>query len=215
MRQDHENEIDDLMDSIVDDLKESMEEEGPSRGRSSHENPGRGKALIIWGVSILILVVLVLLFAGGGDKPSKERLNALESKVEALDRKLTRFEQLADKMALLEEEQKGLRQSVSERDGATKALAKRVEDLNRKVDALHRRPAVPDTHKQGEKGTPEKKASSAQKRYHEVRKGDTLYSIAKKYGISLNDLIRLNSGLAKNQVIQPGQKIMVSTGTQR
>jgi murein DD-endopeptidase MepM/ murein hydrolase activator NlpD len=45
---------------------------------------------------------------------------------------------------------------------------------------------------------------------HTVRKGDTLYSIAKRYQISLNELMRLNH-LNSSSVLRPGQVLRIST----
>ncbi|MGI6611678.1 MAG: peptidoglycan DD-metalloendopeptidase family protein [Limnochordia bacterium] len=44
---------------------------------------------------------------------------------------------------------------------------------------------------------------------HVVRKGDTLYAIARTHGIALADLLSWNN-LKQNSVIQPGQEIMLS-----
>ncbi len=44
---------------------------------------------------------------------------------------------------------------------------------------------------------------------HTVRRGDSLWSISKRYKVKVNDLMRWN-GLSKNSVIQPGQSIKVS-----
>ena len=62
-----------------------------------------------------------------------------------------------------------------------------------------------------------KAASAAQKEpvsqakggYHEVQSGDTLSGIAGKYGISLDELCRLNN-ITKDQTIYPGQKLLVA-----
>jgi hypothetical protein len=45
-------------------------------------------------------------------------------------------------------------------------------------------------------------------RYQEVRRGETLYRIAKKYGISVQELCLLN-GINSNKTIQPTQKLFV------
>jgi LysM repeat protein len=44
---------------------------------------------------------------------------------------------------------------------------------------------------------------------HEVRPGDTLYGIADKYGMTLDQLLQLNK-LKKNAAIHPGQKLLIS-----
>ncbi len=43
-------------------------------------------------------------------------------------------------------------------------------------------------------------------RYHTIRKGDTLSKIAKKYGVSINRLCKLN-GISRKKILRPGQKL--------
>jgi membrane-bound lytic murein transglycosylase D len=45
-------------------------------------------------------------------------------------------------------------------------------------------------------------------RVHTVRRGESLWSIARRYGVRLVDLISLNR-LPRNLTIYPGQKIRV------
>ena len=45
--------------------------------------------------------------------------------------------------------------------------------------------------------------------YHEVKPNETLYSIARRYGISANEIYRLNN-LKQTQNIKPGQKLLVA-----
>ncbi|MCF8382829.1 MAG: LysM peptidoglycan-binding domain-containing protein [Chlorobium sp.] len=47
-------------------------------------------------------------------------------------------------------------------------------------------------------------------KYHKVRKGDTLSSIADRYGVSVGDLAEWN-GIGKKRAIQPGQKLRVAS----
>ncbi|MFN6944679.1 MAG: LysM peptidoglycan-binding domain-containing protein [Cytophagaceae bacterium] len=56
--------------------------------------------------------------------------------------------------------------------------------------------------------------SSAQTKikYHTVEQGETLYSISKKYGASVEDLVVWNSMV--NTSLKPGQKLIVAKGTQ-
>ena len=51
--------------------------------------------------------------------------------------------------------------------------------------------------------------TSAAKRYHTVRPGETLYRISLKYGLTVKELLRIN-GLGPGAVIRPGQKLLVS-----
>jgi len=50
-------------------------------------------------------------------------------------------------------------------------------------------------------------------RYHEVREGETLYRISRKYGLSVDELQRLNN--LKNYLIHPKQKLIVAPDRQQ
>jgi LysM repeat protein len=64
-------------------------------------------------------------------------------------------------------------------------------------------------------GTPGKMTSALEQPslYHEVETGDTLYKIARKYGVSVGQLIVTNNLSEKNQ-IYPGQRILITMGDQ-
>lgn len=46
---------------------------------------------------------------------------------------------------------------------------------------------------------------------YKVKKGDSIYAIAKKYGVDYHTLLRLN-GLGENQYIYPDQEILIPKG---
>ena len=46
---------------------------------------------------------------------------------------------------------------------------------------------------------------------HIVQKGDTLWKIAKKYGVNFEELKKMNSQLSNPDMIMPGMKIKVPT----
>ena len=50
----------------------------------------------------------------------------------------------------------------------------------------------------------------ASKQYHEVQSGESLYLIARKYGLSVDELCRLNN-MHPRQIIRPGQKLLVAS----
>jgi len=62
------------------------------------------------------------------------------------------------------------------------------------------------------KGTVKKAPIAAAKgQFHVVQSGDTLFGIGKKYGVSIDELCRLNN-IGKDKPIYPGQKIIVDSG---
>ena len=60
-----------------------------------------------------------------------------------------------------------------------------------------------------DKASSKKAVASAPRKVHKVKKGETLYRIATKYGVSVEQLRKLN-GLGKNANIRPGQLVRYS-----
>ena len=87
-------------------------------------------------------------------------------------------------------------------------LIRRVETLAQKVEALEKQ-KQPITELKAKPSTPSKPAVSTKKQYHTVQKGETLSRVSKKYGISVEELRKLNN-LSNNQPIYTGEKLGIS-----
>jgi LysM repeat protein len=158
---------------------------------------GNSKAL-----RILIGIILVFVFAGGilyflGKRPAGDEASPLQAKVTALEQKIAGLErQLAE-----------LRANIST-PAPDPALFQRVEALAQKVEALGKE-KQPTAESKGKPSPPPKPAVSTEKQYHTVKKGETLFGISRKYGISEVELRKLNN-LSADQSIRIGQKLLVS-----
>jgi LysM repeat protein len=98
------------------------------------------------------------------------------------------------------------------------ALEQKVGALERQIADLHEksaasRPAPLAVQKPVAPAAPAspKPAASPEKRYHTVQKGETLSGIGAKYGISVEELRKLNN-LPANKSVRSGQKLLVSSG---
>ena len=87
-------------------------------------------------------------------------------------------------------------------------LILQLEALSKKVEALEKQKQSASEVK-GKPSTPSKPAVSTEKQYHTVQKGETLYRISKQYGISVEELRKLNN-LSEDQPIYTGQKLQIS-----
>jgi LysM repeat protein len=149
---------------------------------------------------VLLVVILVLVFAGGilyflGRRPTGSEAEPLQSKVIALERRITGLEkQIAE-----------LHGKISS-SGQDPALLQRVDALWHKLEALEKQPTAEPKAKST---TPPKATASSEKKYHTVRRGETLYGISKKYGIREEELRKLNN-LPKDPLLRIGQKLLVS-----
>ena len=134
---------------------------------------------------VLFLSVTVFTFGGCGRETPKEDLGLING----------RLEQLENKIAQLEAQSTETKESVTTLGSYVKTLEERVETLTQEIEKAP---------------VPKQATSQEKKQYHNVVRGDTLYSISRKYGLSVEEIRRLNN-LNKNQPIQPGQKLMVNT----
>lgn len=85
-----------------------------------------------------------------------------------------------------------------------------IAELNGLSGNMSIRPGQKITVSGSEKKAAKNKSSSATARFHKVRKGDTLFSIADRYGVSVGQLTEWN-GLVRKKAIQPGQKLRVAS----
>jgi LysM repeat protein len=175
---------------------ESSEEStySPRRKRAGYSN---SKSL-----RIILIVLLLLVFAGGIIYFFNKGFT--DSGTGSLDVKVTTLEQ---KIA-------GLEQQLIELQGKIATLGKdpdlfqQINALARKVESLEKQRQATAVSKV-KTSTPSKPAVSTKKRYYTVQKGDTLNLISKKYGISLEELRKLNN-LSGSQPLRIGQKLLVS-----
>jgi LysM repeat protein len=94
--------------------------------------------------------------------------------------------------------------------GPDPALLQRVDALAQKVEALEKQ-KQPTAESKAKPSPSSKPAVSTEKQYHTVKKGEALYRISKKYGISVEELRKLNN-LSADQPLRTGEKLLVSPG---
>lgn len=87
-----------------------------------------------------------------------------------------------------------------------KRLAK-LESRDKKIGSLEIK--VKKLEESMSKMTGSQAVRTKKARYHEVGKGETLSRIAQKYGITVDELCRLNK-ITPKTVIRPGQKLLVA-----
>ena len=110
-----------------------------------------------------------------------------------------RLKQLENKTGQLEAQFTETNESVTTLGSYVISLEERMKHLTKEI----------------EKSSIKKQTvSQEEKQYHKVRRGDTLYSISRKYGLSVDEIRRLNN-LNDNKPIQPGQKLIVTTDSQK
>lgn len=166
--------------------------------------PDRSKPLwqplILIGVGVLILIVVFIVFFKSHERAVTTDLNTIKLRLNMLEGKLT----------YLEKQVPELQESVSKVKELESSLTQRADNLFKQFDQLEKRMTSAPVQAEAPLAVQKRPTVQAKGRYHEVRSGETLYRIAKQYGISVDELCRIND-ITSNQVITPGQRLLVSS----
>ena len=209
MDQNHDTEMQEMMEELAEDLgRNRNKNEDLPGGQITSAFMKQGRTLILVAVGFLILIVVFTIFFGSRNKISKKELNAITITLEQMEKRLKALDGIVKKTDSLEDQIKGLGKSISKLERSGNFLKQRQDKLTKRINGLQKG-KIPVTAKTTPPHTVQKSGDAqAKKRYHIVRRGETLFVIAKKYGISLNELRRLNK-ITKSR-IYPGQKLLIS-----
>lgn len=155
----------------------------PSQGNPKNYWAGK-RNLILIGVGVLIVVLIYFFFRVSGKDKSAETLAQMEQKLAVIEQKIAALEKQHEDLA-----------------------SGPVKSLTEKMEMLAKRP----TEKPKPSASSRAQNTPPAKRYHEVKKGETLASIAKKYRLSVKELRRMNK-LSPKTALAAGQKLIISSG---
>ena len=210
-----------MNDSFYDSSSQDVADEDHYNGEG-YENLGQRSFLshnILMfsavGISLLVLVILVVWFFFPRDKSmNSEQLKILESRVGALENKLRRFDKINEHLIRLENQTKKFAHAVDRFDQFETSTALRMDVLAKELVALQNeqkeiKPVAPPVPK-----SESKKEEKTGTKYHIVMAGETLYSISRGYGLSIDSLRKFND-LKNDITIYPGQKLVIDPGKQK
>lgn len=184
---------------MSDDSELEMKEEDKTNSPKKRRIKSDSNKLL----PILLGILLIVVFGGGIfyfiTRHSSESDATLQLKRAAVDQKLADLEkQIIDLQGKLGTA------------GPDSALIQRLEALAQRVEVLEKQ-RQPAAQSKAKPSVSSKPAVSTERQYHTVAKGETLYRIGKKYGVSVEGLRRLNN-LSAGQPLHTGQKLIVSPG---
>ena len=159
--------------------------------------------IIVTSAGVFILtVILIVVWVNSNNKSTDVELNTLKLKINMLEGRLSHLEkeipELQASVTKGQEPQGFLTQRLN-------ALSLQVNQLENQVSSAAAGVRVPDS-------VQPSPVTRDKGRYHEVRPGETLYRIAKTYGLSVDELCRLND-VSPDDVgdIKPGRRLLVSS----
>jgi len=193
----------------------------------SNLSKSSGLLLVIIGAGVFILVALFVFLPMLRSPSDTKPITEMDTKLKKMEAKLIEMEQNYQKVAqlALQEDQ------VS---GRIDKLTQRLDLMAREIEMTHKQPAQVKTDSQAKQPiaqekpeqatkqtsapkaepgspstvvTPEKKMST--EKYHEVKPKETLFGIGRIYGVTVDDLRRLNN-MGPTDMVRYGQKLKIS-----
>jgi LysM repeat protein len=175
---------------------EAEEVYSPERKRMGPDKKKVGMLAALGAVVLAVFGGIYLMLGSGGI--SKEEGRLIQMKLGSLEQKIT----------VLEKQQTALQAKIPA-EGADLALAGKLDQLALRLEALEKKPAPVVAAEKPKAPAKEKASASSGKKIHTVQKGETVYGVSKKYGITPAELRKLNN-LSEDQSLKTGQKLVVS-----
>ncbi|EFI34047.1 Peptidoglycan-binding lysin domain protein [Desulfonatronospira thiodismutans ASO3-1] len=196
----------------LDDLEEDQPKENSNPRRKQFgmgRPPDNLISYIAGGAGIALVIILVVIFARGGDDVSSQELQEISSKLQNLE----------ERMQILEEQAEERQVAFTDIWETSRDLNRRLEDQRENIDDMRQQlaaleedpPVRPDPEPVQPPEPAERPEPEADEEYvyHEVQAGENLFRISLEYDISVDEIRELND-LGPDDPIQPGQKIRVS-----
>ena len=168
--------------------------------------------LLAGAIVALVAALLMLIFNGDSDMASNQKIAALEKRLQQNEERLIKYEAIDEKVTRIWEQAKSFEKFKDRFDRSEASMSLRMDHLTMSLEALQKQLAeaqqpkpVPIVEKPAAHGEPE---AAPVIKYHQVAPGDTLYSISKKYGLKVEDLLNMNR-MKAGSVIVSGQKLIV------
>jgi LysM repeat protein len=161
------------------------------------------------GVGFLILLILLLsLLARNKIAKLGNRIDALENRVKTVEEKGQKLDAMSYGMAKIGEQSESVAQLKARLDRSEQALTSRMEQISKDFEKFKQQMLAAGLQKSTSSKTAKVSKSTAKNHYHIVKTGETLYTIGRRYGVTVKELKKINR-LNDKSVIRPGQKLLI------
>jgi LysM repeat protein len=138
------------------------------------------------------------------------KIASFENRLKKLEERVVSFQGTDDKVTQALEQAQALEQFKERFDQLEASMTLRMDHVVKGMNNLQKKIVQVRT-KKTEVVKPAKVAKkTTKKRYYTVRRGDTLYKISRRYGLTVKK-IRILNKLSDKAVIHPGQKLLVGS----
>lgn len=158
---------------------------------------------------LFLIVLFILIFPKSEGKISEKQVLAMEARLIRLEDRIAKIDAVDEKITRIWEQAKDFEQFKVRFDRQEASLLLRLDNLTKDMNRLQKRVAAESKTVKPEPSKTGKVADrNAKQKYHMVSSGETLYSVSRQYGLTV-EKIRLMNKLAEGTAIHPGQKLLV------
>jgi len=164
--------------------------------------------LVLLGIGFFLMIFLFIVFISKTtDVATKTETVNIEKRLALLEEKLGKIVEINEKLTLLDTQGKKFNLFVDRFDRFETSMSLKMDIINNELYVSQKKSNKAVENKKPEQTKISKKITHPI--YHEVMVKETLYQISRRYGLTVDDLRKLNR-LTPETVIHPGQKLIVS-----
>jgi len=168
------------------------------------------RTFIIGGIGLVIIVILlVMVLTGPSDVASRQQLQALEDRIQQLEKRITTTGVMDEALGRIDSNEKELSLIMERVDRFEGTVATQIDQIIKELGKLHQKAGTAPAAKVKTPPPAAKSTPQKQTQVHEVKAGETLYSISRRYGLTV-DQLRTYNDIGKDAAIRPGQKLKLS-----
>lgn len=171
---------------------------------------------VIGGLGLVVLVMMVILILSRPKNTvDQEYLESLEKRMQQLEKKLAAIgvmDQVIKRLAKQEQDMDLIDKKINHFESR---VSTQIDQIIKELGTLHQMTSQKAASGAPQPKTVAKKQPLASKnaepaaQFHQVQAGETLFSISRRYGLSVQQLRTVND-LAANAAIYPGQKLKLN-----
>jgi len=165
---------------------------------------------ILGGIGLVIIVILlVIVLSRPSDVYDRRQLQALEEKIQGLEKRLATIGLLDQALDRIDNNEKELNLIMERVDRFEGSVTTQIDQIIKELGALHQKTGSARAPKTKSPQPVAKSTEEKKTKVHQVSAGETLYSISRRYGLTVDQLRTYNT-IGKDTAIRPGQKLKLS-----
>ena len=181
---------------------------GKQSGATSHVSRKIGWQVIWVPVAVIILILIYVFLPGGKKSENQAHFIEIQKRLELVEKRMLKLEGVGERVLNLEKSVKDAGALSKRFERLEVSIAKRMDQVDKELIQVRKAVDTKRAKKETTQSVQQKKTATTQTTDHVVKKGETLYSIGRRYGITVDRLRKINK-LDKNSAIYVGQKLAV------